>query len=49
MTLEKYEEEFFNDMEHGTSRRNGIRAAINAALETDDADGALQLYYKFMN
>ncbi len=48
MTLQEYEKEYFFRMDHGSARRDGIRRAIDAALETQDADGALQLYYEFM-
>ncbi len=48
MTLYDYEQEFFSDLEKGAPRRSGIRRAIDAALEKQDAEGALELYHEFI-
>ena len=48
MTLNDYEQEYFNNLEKGAPRRNGIRRAIDAALEKQDAEGALTLYHEFI-
>lgn len=48
MTLNEYEQEFYLNLANGTPKRNGIRRAIDSALEKHDAQGALQLYYEFI-
>ncbi len=49
MTFNDYEQEFFSGLEKGAPRRNGIRRAIDAALEKQDAEGALMLYHEFID
>ena len=48
MILDNYEQEYFANLEKGAPRRNGIRRAIDAALEKQDAEGALTLYHEFI-
>ena len=48
MTHDNYEQEYFANLEKGAPRRNGIRRAIDAALEKQDAEGALTLYHEFI-
>ncbi len=49
MYIEEYEEKFYEGLDRGTPRAKGIKAALDYALEQQDVDGALQLYYKYMN
>ena len=49
MYIEEYEEKFYDGLERGKARAKGIKAALDFALEQQDVDGALQLYYKYMN
>ncbi len=49
MYIEEYEEKFYEGLERGKARAKGIKAALDYALEQQDVDGALQLYYKYMN
>ena len=48
MILRDYEQEFFDGLDNGAARRNGIRKAIDAALEKQDAENAMELYYQFI-
>ncbi len=48
MNLKEYEQEFFADLENGASRRNGIRRALEAALEKQDHNGAMELYHELI-
>lgn len=49
MELYEYERKYYKDLSNGESKREGIRRAINAALEQHDWKGALDLYYEFMH
>lgn len=49
-TLEYYEysKKFFEYLEEGKSRKNGIRAAIEYAKERQDTEALFHLYYEFI-
>lgn len=49
MELYEYEEKYYKNLDNGVPKREGIRHAINAALEQHDWKGALDLYYEFMH
>ncbi len=49
MYIEEYEEQFFEGLERGEAKAKGIKKALDHALEQQDVDAALQLYYLFMN
>lgn len=48
MELGDYEKEFFGNLASGKSRRNGIKRALDTALEMQDTKNALSLYYIFI-
>ena len=49
MNFYDYKEKYFKFLENGRQRCKGIRLAIDAALETQDIDNALRLYYEFIS
>ena len=48
MDVYDYEKEFYEDLAHGKARCDGIRRAIDAALELHDVYNALTLYFEFI-
>lgn len=49
MNFEDYRQKYFEGLERGLPRLNGIRNALDEALQTQDVEGALQLYYEYMD
>lgn len=49
MTMVEYQEKYFDGLDHGEARLKGIKAALDEALEKQDAESALELYDEFMS
>lgn len=49
MDIKDYEREFYENLERGEVRRNGIRRALDTALEKQDWKNAFDLYYEFIS
>ena len=48
MIFEDYEEKYFDGMDHGEARLKGIKAALDDALQQQDHDAILMLYYEYI-
>ncbi|MBQ8132849.1 MAG: hypothetical protein IJ192_00310 [Clostridia bacterium] len=48
MGLSEYQKEFFDGLQHGLPRLKGIKNAIDHALEQQDTEGVLELYYEYL-
>ncbi len=47
MNIEEYEK-YYQNLEHGKARKQGIQQALNSALEKHDTENVSELYYKFI-
>ncbi len=48
MTFEEYKKKYFDNLDHGSARLSAIKNALDEALEKQDDDSVLSLYYEYM-